>query len=62
MEFISAAGVNNFEWSPDGKSIAFTSSPSKKEVTKNRKDVHDTLTYQYDADENVKLVFSPTWS
>ena len=31
-------GVNSFEWSPDGKSIAFTAAPSKKEVTKNRKE------------------------
>ena len=31
-------GVQNFKWSPDGKGIAFTAAPSKKEVTKNRKE------------------------
>ncbi|HTU90974.1 MAG TPA: S9 family peptidase [Gemmataceae bacterium] len=31
-------GVNSFRWSPDGKSIAFTAAPSKKELTKNRKE------------------------
>jgi dipeptidyl aminopeptidase/acylaminoacyl peptidase len=31
-------GVNSFQWSPDGKIIAFTAAPSKKELTKNRKE------------------------
>jgi dipeptidyl aminopeptidase/acylaminoacyl peptidase len=31
-------GVNSFQWSRDGKSIAFTAAPSKKEQTKNRKE------------------------
>ena len=31
-------GVNSFQWSPDGKSIAFTAAPSKKDLTKNRKE------------------------
>jgi dipeptidyl aminopeptidase/acylaminoacyl peptidase len=31
-------GVNGFHWSPDGKSIAFTAAPSKKDASKNRKE------------------------
>jgi dipeptidyl aminopeptidase/acylaminoacyl peptidase len=31
-------GVKSFQWSPDSKSIAFTAAPSRKEVTKNRKE------------------------
>src|SRR5262249_41539149 len=31
-------GVKGFQWSPDSKTIAFTAAPSKKEVTKNRKE------------------------
>ncbi len=31
-------GVGSFHWSPDGRSIAFTAAPSKKEVTKDRKE------------------------
>jgi dipeptidyl aminopeptidase/acylaminoacyl peptidase len=31
-------GVKNFQWSPDSKIIAFTAAPSKKEITKNRKE------------------------
>ena len=31
-------GVSRFDWSPDGKLFAFTASPSKKEITKNRKE------------------------
>ena len=31
-------GVQKFEWSPDGKTIAFTAAPSRKEVTKDRKE------------------------
>jgi dipeptidyl aminopeptidase/acylaminoacyl peptidase len=32
------SGVTSFQWSPDSKSIAFTAVPSKKDITKNRKE------------------------
>jgi dipeptidyl aminopeptidase/acylaminoacyl peptidase len=47
-------GVSRFQWSPDGKSIVFAATPSKKEVTKNRKEhlgefqvVHKDYEYQH---------------
>jgi dipeptidyl aminopeptidase/acylaminoacyl peptidase len=48
------AGVNGFEWSPDGRSIAFSAAPSKKEATKDRKEhlgefevVHNEYNYRH---------------
>src|SRR5262249_48732020 len=34
----SENGVNNFDWSPDGKSIAFTTAPTDKNKVKERKE------------------------